>query len=527
MIDIRPQNVLGVIKPGLAGVNVAVWDGELGAAERPSQLQRVGITSLRYPGGSMSDDYHWATNRVDGRTHTEPSPSPVFARLTETIGATALVTVNYGSGTPQEAAAWVAWANGSPLSLQPIGVDARGLNWKTVGYWATLRATPPLPLDDGNNLLRAGHAAPYRWRYFEIGNEIFGSWETDRHGEPGSGLSGKPHDPGSYAVNAAEFIRQMKAVDSSIKVGVVGYHGEPYDERKADDRCLAVCDPALAVPDRAGIPHYGWTPVVIKGLSRAGVRPDFIVHHVYPQLPGRENDARLLQSAPQLKEHAATLRRQIAEYWEGADGDQIEIGLTEFNTVTGNPGKQSISLVGALYFADAYGQLAASQIDFAHWWTLTAGINLEGNQSADLHGSAPYGSYGWLSNGAVIGGVTPPPAHTPFPPFRVAQMMAPWHAPGAVLVESASSDSALSVYTSRHADGHLSLLVINKYPDRLLTAQVRVADFKPTSGAVETLTYGIGEERIGGQARQGRFEADASGFSYDFEPYSATLLTLR
>ena len=73
-----------------------------------------------------------------------------------------MITVNYGAGlqwnstktklvapssgaSPNEAAAWVAYANGNPnLFGTPqdisLGTDAQGNNWKTVGYWAKLRA---------------------------------------------------------------------------------------------------------------------------------------------------------------------------------------------------------------------------------------------------------------------------------------------------------------------------------------------------------------------------------------------------
>ena len=70
-----------------------------------------------------------------------------FIGMLDKVGANAIITVNYGMnpsgtgpGVPQEAAAWVAYANGDPASTVAIGVDADGHDWKTVGYWAGLRA---------------------------------------------------------------------------------------------------------------------------------------------------------------------------------------------------------------------------------------------------------------------------------------------------------------------------------------------------------------------------------------------------
>ena len=85
---------------------------------------------------------------------------------------TGVLTVNYGSnldgsagGTPQEAAAWLAYAMGDPASAVAIGKDASGHDWQTVGYWATLRSSQPLPSDDGMNFLRIGHPNPVLIKY--------------------------------------------------------------------------------------------------------------------------------------------------------------------------------------------------------------------------------------------------------------------------------------------------------------------------------------------------------------------------
>jgi len=93
---------------------------------------------------------------------------------------TAIITVDYGSnaagtggGEPAEAAAWVAYANGNPNDAKVIGKDSTGKDWKTVGYWATLRSQAPLATDDGMNLLRASHPRPLAIKLWEIGSEVY------------------------------------------------------------------------------------------------------------------------------------------------------------------------------------------------------------------------------------------------------------------------------------------------------------------------------------------------------------------
>jgi len=92
------------------------------------------------------------------------------------------------NGQPQEAAAWVAYANASTniygtANDVTIGVDALGNDWKSAGYWAMLRAAKPLGTDDGYNFLRINRAAPVGIKYWEIGNETFGNAYYDSSGD--------------------------------------------------------------------------------------------------------------------------------------------------------------------------------------------------------------------------------------------------------------------------------------------------------------------------------------------------------
>ena len=68
---------------------------------------------------------------------------------------------------------------------------------------AALRAVAPLAQNDGLNFLRLGRAAPFGLHYFEVGNEQYGSWEVDRHGQGGD--TGLPHDPATYVRFAKRF----------------------------------------------------------------------------------------------------------------------------------------------------------------------------------------------------------------------------------------------------------------------------------------------------------------------------------
>ena len=153
-----------------------------------------------FSGGRGGDNYDWQTdeNVVSG-SFQWASNAATFAKVTAAQNAQAFVTVNYGSGTPQEAAAWVAYLNGGTSAALSLGTDSKSRNWKTVGYWASIRAAAPLGTDDGYNFLRISHAAPFGFLYWEIGNECYGNWETDLHGQAGSRLTGSQWDAVTYA----------------------------------------------------------------------------------------------------------------------------------------------------------------------------------------------------------------------------------------------------------------------------------------------------------------------------------------
>src|SRR5262249_58349136 len=107
-----------------------------------------------------------------------------------TTAGSSQMAVPTHNGQPQEAAAWVAYANadaslyGTPNDI-PLGIDAEGNNWRTAGYWAKLRASTAAQYstwanadgvyDPRNAFLAINRVAPAGIKYWEIGNEAFGT----------------------------------------------------------------------------------------------------------------------------------------------------------------------------------------------------------------------------------------------------------------------------------------------------------------------------------------------------------------
>ena len=103
---------------------------------------------------------------------------------------------------------------------------------------------------------------------------------------------------------------------------------------------------------QTGNQYNNWTATVLGQLASlgAGARPDFVIYHRYDGGPGSEVDATLLHGTSTWGSDATDLRTQV----DAAFGaNNIEIVVTENNSVYSNPGKQSTSLVNGLFLADS------------------------------------------------------------------------------------------------------------------------------------------------------------------------------
>ena len=440
------------------GMNTAVWDGYFDTTNTSAALTELGTRVLRFPGGSLSDEYHWMTGKSGTNAFVWSTTFNSFVHIATNVGAQAMITVNYGSGTPAEAAGWVRHANVTNL-----------LNFK---YW-------------------------------EVGNENHGTWETDSNTFP--------HDGYTYATRAAQYITQMKAADPTIKIGIPVVTGENSSINGYTNHPIYNA--------RTSTTNYGWTPVVLSTLQSLGVTPDFLVHHVYPQF-GTDNDQILLQAASNWVPDATGLRQQITDYF-GPGGTNIEILCTENNNNPGPEGRQSTSIVNGLYLADSLAQLMKTEINGFFWWDLRNGTDTTGDFNSGLYGWRTYGDFGVLNG--------PSTRHPVFYTFKLMQHFA---RPGDTVLNATSDYSLLSTYAARKANGSLALLVINKHNATNLNAQIALTNFVPWSTAT-VRAYGIAQDEAtrtnAPLAAQDialtNFPSASTNFTNSFPPYSVTLLT--
>jgi len=234
---------------------------------------------LRFPGGTRAMRYHFEqaigplASRIPqcdpftGTTDATGYGVDEFMTIAESLGSKVTLVTAWVDGSPQEAAAFVAYVNAAASSTFAIGVDASGTDWGTAGSWAQKRAAN-------------GHAAPYEVAFVEIGNEPYSSLPTGPQtscGRPSQFVQDQrwvngvaiPTTAKDYATQLALTATLVRGVDPTIRIGAP----VPATYDGTSDAATALGDVDQAAND--GDP---WSP---RLLSDAASAFDFFVIHPY------------------------------------------------------------------------------------------------------------------------------------------------------------------------------------------------------------------------------------------------------
>lgn len=172
-------------------------------ADVMAAVRALGVSTLRYPGGCFSDWYHWrdgvgepSTRPRHERTYwtglelpgiaipgdlaerfgppeTNAFGTDEFLRYCVDLDIEPMLCVNFGTGTPEEAADWVAYTNRRPGSARPV-------------------------------------------RWWGVGNETYGGWELGHCTAE------------EYGRRFREFAAAMRAADPDIRLMAVGNCSRSY-----------------------------------------------------------------------------------------------------------------------------------------------------------------------------------------------------------------------------------------------------------------------------------------------------------
>jgi alpha-N-arabinofuranosidase len=289
-----------------------LWDAEAGRAHDDvvSVLAPLGISLLRFPGGTYSDFYHWReaigsqrkpqinpfeSDGLGGLANEYPHFGPdELPPLAKALGAELLITANAGTGSAEEAAAWLQ-------------------HYKDNGVRAP---------------------------YWEVGNEV---WIQ------GDDLAAtmQRKTPEQYAALFDSYARALRAVEPSVKVGAIS--------------CSNWLTTSLCADPR-------WNEVVFASVQE---RVDFVsVHDAYPLVSEHYDAARdellaraVLAASADVEEHLQRVAKDIKSLMQ-PQNRAAKIALTEHASyyvpdIAGDPAwldavYRNRTLASALYEASLF-----------------------------------------------------------------------------------------------------------------------------------------------------------------------------
>jgi alpha-N-arabinofuranosidase len=151
-------------------------------------LKDLRLSVLRWPGGNFASNYHWQDGIGPKEARpvrqelawggTEPNRfgTDEFVQYCAELGAEPYICLNMGSGSLEEALAWIEYCNSARRT-----------------FWAERRR-------------ENGHSAPHAVHWWGLGNEIYGHWQV-------GALSAA-----EYIAEATRWARAIKMVDPGARL---------------------------------------------------------------------------------------------------------------------------------------------------------------------------------------------------------------------------------------------------------------------------------------------------------------------
>jgi len=378
------------------GVNTAAWDSNFPDAAIAARLSSASTGLIRYPGGSYADGYLWQSNTYQGTI------APVdFAQYSQQVDAITngqkFVTINYGSDTPQDAAAWVTQSETSG---------------EGVSLW-------------------------------EIGNEEYGSWETDDHAEP--------HTASSYASNGLTYMQAMKAVNPNAQIC--------YDY--AMDGNLA---------PGSGVTNYQqWNDTILSADASDINCADV---HWYP-INGTPSESvqSIMSRVDNIPAAAAEIHTALSTYDPSA---YFVVGETNMSQTANAWNEEPVGALFAAANAMEWLSFGAQSVD---WW--------------DVHNyGSPTADFGMFSSGSS----GEPAVDTPYPPYYGYALAAKLAVKGATVGTLLVPTPNVYAYYSQQPSGGYSVMLVNADPSNGYTISTSSLGF--TSSTETEYTYSAANPAI-------------------------------
>jgi len=339
VIDVN--KVLTKVPPYIYGNNSNLWSGQM--VTQPSLMQYIKDLSpriIRAPAGSVSDVYFF--NGTDAQQRPDDAPGSVM----NADGSVSSIGAWYGGNT----ADWTF----SLAHYYELLTQTNSTGVITVNYGYARYGTSTDPVAAAAHLaadwVRYDHG---RTKFWEIGNENYGSWEAGYRIDVSKNKDGQPEyiTGALYGAHFKVFVDSMRAaaqeVSATIYIGATLYQQAP-----------AAYDYASIQTWNAGV------------LAQAGAKADFfIVHNYFTAYNANSTVADVLSTGLSVPEATmAYVKQQIT----AAGITMKPIAMTEWN-IQATGSKQNTSYIAGMHAALTLGSFLRNGFGEASRWDLANG----------------------------------------------------------------------------------------------------------------------------------------------------------
>jgi len=409
-----PEDVIGKISKNLFGNNANTYMGQM--VDEPVLLDQIRSLSpniIRFPGGNLSNTYFW-----NAELDMPPADAPLRFINGDT-GQPYAASYWYGKNTQD----WSVSLDNFYKMLEKTG----NTSMFTVNYSYARYGTGEQPVQTAAKL--AADWVRYdngRTRYWEIGNENHGPWQTGYLIDADKNKDGQPEriTGALYGEHFRVFADSMRAaageIGADIKIGAQLMHF-----------------------DATG----SWNPVEPDWnegyFSSAGEAADFYIVHDY-YTPYNENS-----SAETILESATPVTYDVME-WMNTTFDMFgmqtkPIAMTEWN-IFAIGSNQRVSNISGIHATMAVGEMMKNSFGMAARWNFANGWD-----NGDDHGM--------FNLGDAPGGV---PRWNPRPEYYYLYYFQRMF--GDIMIfswEQGSAAPGISSYASVFKSGHVAMAIAN------------------------------------------------------------------
>ncbi len=379
---------------------------------------------MRIPGGSLSDVYFWNRKGVYENYAIKSYDPPLLdipSTISPWIGKRVQDYENWSMGVDQ---------------YYQMMQTAEITGMVTVNYGYARYGTSANPVAQAAHL--AADWVRYdngRSKFWEIGNEVSGSWEAGYEIDLSLNKDGQPKriTGDLYGKHSLVFIDSMK--NAARQIGKEIYIG-------------VVCD------QEVNNEMPGWNKDLI---SRVGGKADFYIVHSY-FTPYKANSAPdvILNSPQKISSYKTYVQAELAMQ----NKPIAPVFLTEWN-IFAEGSKQQVSFIDGMHATLILGELITNKYEAAVRWDLANGYD-NGND----HGLFSFGDEPGVAKYAAR------------PAFYYMYYFQKYF--GDIMVESSSNNSNVVAYASQFSSGEAGIVLVNK-SNAEQVVELTLKNFKPGS----------------------------------------------